>query len=492
MKTEKYSPGSTPCQDGDHVRLKRTMGLRNGIGVIMGMIIGSGIFVSPKGVLEHSGSIGGSLLIWTFCGFIALLGSLSYAEIGSIIPVSGGPYAYTLRAFGEFPAFMMMWLNVFVRSPIGMAVVAIAFGNYIIDPFYSHCDQQPETVIKLLAIFAIVGTVALNCVSIQWATRLLDSLSFTKMIALAAIIIAGIIKLGIDYQAGRSSKFSEPFKRTNTNPGEWALGFYAGMFSYSGWHSLNFVAEEIKNPNRNLTLAIVISVPMVTFLYVMTNFAYFAVLEADLVLESNAVAVTFANKLFGVMSWCMPLLVALSTLGTLNSSFIVLPRVIFVAARQGHLPHCLSLVSLKYITPITACIFTGLLTGIVVIFSVDLYKLISFFAFLEISMLVVPVIGLLYLRWKHPDIPRPVKVHKIVHMSFLSVSVVTLILPFYVDPLGTMYGILFVLTGVPAYWFGITWKNKPAIIQKNIDYTTIGLQKLFFAAKTDALVIETG
>ncbi|XP_074642600.1 large neutral amino acids transporter small subunit 1-like [Tubulanus polymorphus] len=489
MEADKDSPQS---QDGDHVRLKRTLGLRNGICLIMGIIIGSGIFVSPKGVLEHTGSIGASLLLWTFCGFIALLGSFSYAEIGSVIPVSSGPYAYTLRAFGEIPAFMVMWMIVVVRGPVSMAILAITCGNYIIEPFFPLCDQQPEAAVKLIAIIAIIGTVALNCVSVKWATRLQDSLSFTKIIALAAIIIAGIVKLVIDYQAGRSSKFKEPFKRTNTNPAEWALGFYAGMFSYAGWYNLNYVVEEIKNPNRNLTLAIVISVPMVTFLYVMTNLAYFAVLEQDLVLESNAVAVTFGNKLFGVMAWCIPLLVALSTLGSLNGSSIVAPRVIFVAARRGHLPHSLALVSLRYVTPITACIFTGLLTVIIVIFSVDLYRLISYFSFLDMFMLIVPVIGLLHLRWKHPDIPRPVKVHNIVHLSFLFVSVVTLILPFYVDPLGTVYGILIVLTGLPAYWFGVTWKNKPAFIQKYIYYSTIGLQKLFFAAKTDAVLIETG
>ncbi|XP_074643208.1 Y+L amino acid transporter 2-like isoform X2 [Tubulanus polymorphus] len=355
MEAEKDSPQS---QHGDHVRLKRTMGLRNGIGLIIGIIIGSGIFVSPKGVLQHTGSIGASLLLWTFCGFIALLGSFSYAEIGSVIPVSGGPYVYTLRAFGDFPAFMMMWMNVVIREPVSLAVIAITCGNYVIEPFFPLCNQQPEAAVKLIAIIVIIGTAALNCVSIKWATRLQDSLSFTKIIALAAIIIAGVVKLVIDYQAGKTSKFNEPFKDTVYNPGEWALGFYAGMFSYSGWCNLNYVVEEIKNPNRNLTLAIVISISMVTFLYVMTNLAYFAVLAPDVVLESNAVAVTFGNKLFGVMSWCNPLLVALSTLGSLNGSSIVAPRVIFVAARQGHLPHCLSLVSLKYVTPITACIFT--------------------------------------------------------------------------------------------------------------------------------------
>ncbi|XP_074643447.1 Y+L amino acid transporter 2-like isoform X2 [Tubulanus polymorphus] len=464
MESAKHSSQS---QDGGDVRLKRTIGLRNGIGLIVGMIIGSGIFVSPKGVLQHTGSIGASLLLWTFCGFIALLGAFSYAEIGSVIPVSGGPYVYTLRAFGEFPAFMMMWMMVVIRESVSVAVVAIACGNYIIEPFFPLCGQQPEAAVKLIALIVIIGTVALNCVSVKWATRLQDSLSFTKIIALAAIIIAGVVKLVIDFQVGRTSKFSEPFKGTNYNPGEWGLGFYTGMFSYSGWSSLNYVVEEIKNPNRNLTLAIVISISMVTFLYVMTNLAYFVVLAPDVVLESNAVAVTFGNKLFGVMSWCIPLLVALSTLGSLNGGFVVAPRVIFVAARQGHLPHCLALVSLKYVTPITACIFTGLLTVIVVVFSVDLYKLISYFSFLSTLMLVVPVIGLLYLRWKHPDIPRPVKVHIIVHLSFLFVSVITLILPFYVDPLGVVYGILIVvLTGLPAYWFGVIWKNKPAIIQK--------------------------
>jgi amino acid transporter len=128
--------------------------LRNGIGIIVGIIVGSGIFVSPRGVLQQCGSIGLSLIVWGTCGLTALLGGLCYAELGTSIPTSGGPYSYILAAFGPLPAFLILWVTVLIRIPAGNAIMALTFANYALYPFFPNCEP-PNDAKRILATLAV-------------------------------------------------------------------------------------------------------------------------------------------------------------------------------------------------------------------------------------------------------------------------------------------------------------------------------------------------
>ena len=156
---------------------------------------------------------------------------------------------------------------------------------------------------------------------------------------------------------GNVTHFKNPWEGSQTSPGYIALSFYSGLFSYSGWTYLNFVTEELKDPYRNLPRAIYISLPLVTVVYGLANTAYFAVLSTNEILESNAVAVTFGNRLFGFMSWIMPLSVVCSTFGGLNGGIFASSRLYFVGARSGHLPSFLSMINIDYLTPMPSIVF---------------------------------------------------------------------------------------------------------------------------------------
>ena len=144
----------TSDSDSGKVKLKKELGLHNGVAIIVGVIIGSGIFVSPKGVLQEVGSVGGSLIIWTLCGVISLIGAMCYAELGTCILKSGADYAYIGEAFGPLPGFLYLWVALLIIIPTGNAITSLTFANYILQPIFPDCDP-PDNAIRILAAMAI-------------------------------------------------------------------------------------------------------------------------------------------------------------------------------------------------------------------------------------------------------------------------------------------------------------------------------------------------
>lgn len=154
---EKLMSSSSGGGGGEGVKMKRDVGLIGGVAVIVGTMIGSGIFASPKYVLSFSGSVGMALVVWTLCGILAMCGALSYAELGTMIPTSGGESTYLKESFGGLPSFMYIWTACIVIKPSQVAIVCLIFGQYVVNPFFADCADRPEVqvIVKLLAAFAI-------------------------------------------------------------------------------------------------------------------------------------------------------------------------------------------------------------------------------------------------------------------------------------------------------------------------------------------------
>jgi L-type amino acid transporter 5 len=295
------------------------------------------------------------------------------------------------------------------------------------------------------------------------------------------IIGIGFYQLG----QGQFEYLENSFAGTNTSPGSIALGFYSGLFSYAGWNSLNFVTEEIKNPYKNLPRAIWISIPLVTIIYVFVNIAYFTVLSPEELLRSNAVAVTFADRMLGVMAWCMPLFVAASTFGGLNGGIFTSARLAFVGAREGHLPISIAMINTNLYTPIPALIF-GCLISIVMLVSKDVYVLINYTSFVESIFMGLSVISLLYLRWKKPKMHRPIKVLLILPIFFVLIIAFLVIFPLFTNAVECLVGIAIIATGVPVYMIMIAWKNKPKSFLRFTNQTTVLVQKVLLSVEEEA------
>ncbi|XP_039895292.1 cystine/glutamate transporter-like isoform X3 [Simochromis diagramma] len=241
--------------DEELVHLRREIGLLPAVSFIMGTVVGSGIFIAPKGVLMNSGSVELSLLVWGLCGVLSLFGALCYAELGTTFTKSGGHFTYLLETLGPLPAFLRLWVEFLFIRPASTSLVSLAFGHYVVEPFFAPC-AAPTMLIKLVSILGVIVylrvsvafLVAVNCWSVRMASHIQVSLTFIKMFALVLIIIPGIIAL----IKGKTENFQNGFEFESLTLDRLPLAIYNGLYAYSGWFYLNFVTEEVKNPSRML------------------------------------------------------------------------------------------------------------------------------------------------------------------------------------------------------------------------------------------------
>uniref|UniRef100_A0AC35TZ81 Large neutral amino acids transporter small subunit 1 n=1 Tax=Rhabditophanes sp. KR3021 TaxID=114890 RepID=A0AC35TZ81_9BILA len=468
------SPLKAPASTG--IKMKPQISLMSGVGIIVGVIVGSGIFVSPKGVLIEAGSVGLSLLVWFICGAFSTLGALCYAELGTTIPKSGGDYVYIYEAFGEVLAFLFLWISLIIVIPTSNAVMALTFANYILKGFYATC-AVPDEPVKLLAACTIMLLTYINCYNVKWATKTQDIFTFGKIAALIVIVAYGIVHV---FQ-GNWETFTYPtvLDDSNFDARHLALAFYSGVFCFSGWNYLNFVTEELKEPNKNLPRAIYISLPLVTIIYSMVNIAYFAVLSPDEILDSNAVAVTFAEKVMGSFKFLIPIFVAISCIGGLNGIIFTSARMFFAGARNRQLPYLLAMVNMKYLTPMPSLILLGTLS-VLMLLSSDVYALINYLAFAETSVVCMAVAGLIKMRITNPDLERPIKFNILIPITFFIICLFILFLPFLLGPYELLIGLGIILTGLPVYFIFVATTNKPKCLMVPWNATNRFIQKLLY------------
>ncbi|XP_076470410.1 b(0,+)-type amino acid transporter 1-like [Babylonia areolata] len=455
--------------------MKRDLGFISSVSIIVGTIVGSGIFVSPKGVLESTGSVGLSLVVWVGAGILALLGGLCYAELGTLIQKSGGEYAYLRAALGNVMAFLFTWVNVLVTRTSSLAIMVLTMAEYI-TPYFSACGDH-DSAKKLIACIACLLVGIINSYSTKLAARVQVLTTFIKTVALVVILVGGIVML---FQ-GKTSYLSSGFEGSSSNPSIIALAFYDALWAYDGWQNLNYVTEEVKDPGKTLPRANITAVLLVTLLYALTNVSYLTIMSTTELLEADAVAMLWGDRVLKTASVIIPISVIVSTFGSANGTAFTGGRTIFAAARDSNLPEVLSYIHVGKRTPLTSMTFS-IGVSLIMISIGDISSLIDFFSFVTWMFYGLTFLSLLVLRYKLRDAPRPYKVPIVIPVVMLCVAVYLVVAPIVDSPqIEFLYAFLFILAGVVVYVPFVRYQLKVP----GFDKVTMYVQLLMEVSPTD-------
>uniref|UniRef100_F6WSG2 Amino acid permease/ SLC12A domain-containing protein n=1 Tax=Ciona intestinalis TaxID=7719 RepID=F6WSG2_CIOIN len=440
-------------KSGEKLKLKEKIGLWAGIAVLTSSIVGSGIFVSPGGVLNAvHGSVGISLLVWILCGVVAALSSLCYCELGASLNTSGCDYGNFQLVYGNVVAYVYLITKAFINASAGISIQV--FVKYFISAFVGTDCPLPSILIKISSIFVTLSLAFINYRSVRSVLKAEIIFTVGKFLSMGIISVVGIYNLAQGNMVGQKN-FKGAFATDvlqDLTAKDIAVGFYQGIFPYAGWMSLNVVAEEMIDAPKNLPRATLLSLGIVTFMYLAVNVGYFSVLTVQELGTSSAVALTFANKALGPMAWLMPVTVCVSTLGNLCAGVLLKSRRAFVAARSGYMPKIFSMIHVKYHTP-GPSLFVGASTSIVFVLIGDVNTLIYAKGFMDWIFIGASAASVLILRYTRPDMHRPYKAPIIAPILACLFPIFFLVLPLLVKPpIFILYLVAFWLMILPIYY----------------------------------------
>ena len=466
-------------------KLQKTMGFSQGFLLIVGILIGSGIFLSPTLVAHSTKNMGVALMIWIACGLIALFGALCYCELGCAIKRAGGNYAYIFEAYGPLPAFLCSWTTVFLIDPAGIAAITLTFGTYAVKPFYD--DDAHAWLAKVLAASVIVIIAFVNCWSVKAAARAQAIFTFAQITAVLFVVILGIWQMAI----GKVDNIHHMFDSGNSTAvshfgsvqlGQLAIALYNGLWSYDGWSLVSNVTEEMHNLERNLFLSVITGIPFVVFCYVAVNLSLMTVLTRDEIANNPTVVITFVQKILGTkVSYIMPVFVALSCYGAANGTVFACGRLTLAAAREGHMPEVFGMIHKKRLTPIPAVILSSLIAGLLLVpDGSNLESLIGYFNFACWTIYGMSIFAVIVLRIRRPEMDRPFRIWLIIPIIMSLVSLFLVSIPFVERPVQGAISIAVILFGVPVYFLLVYMRSRHCSCFVNcVKGFNSGIQKAF-------------
>ncbi|CAF3642510.1 unnamed protein product [Adineta steineri] len=454
------------------VNRQPTMGLLDAINLLLACIIGSGIFISAKAVLEYSGSYGLSIIVWIGCGLLCIMGALCYAELGCSYVSSGGDYTYLRVAFGNFLGFLRVWIEVVLSRPMIVVLSVLTASNYLVYWFYSTCTP-PDILVKCLSSLLLLFVGFINLTSAVWTNRLHQICNYFKIGSLLLVIGAGIYNM----IRGKTENFAEPFE--SSTYGKLPSALYAGLFPYAGWNYLNNAIDDLKDPKRILPRSIVISLSLCIIIYFLTFSSYFTALSAFDILISEATAVTFAERVFRPLLYIIPIGVTMSCVGAASGNIFTVVQMFNVAGRDGLMPFIFSMRHYKSNVPMIAIMFEIIISFIFLFFMSNIGQLIICVGMINWICILLAAVGLIVLRIKHPDRERPFKIPLIIPIVFIAVLVTLIVASAVTDLDNIKTSLTLLATAIPAYVFGVMWKKKPNSFNRKYNSFAITLQKIF-------------
>ena len=399
---------TAPSDDRAADRLPRVLGPFDAVAIVVGGIIGSGIFLKPGIVARELDSFGLILSVWIVVGLITLCGALALAELAAMLPHAGGPYVYLREAFGRLPAFLWAWTEVSIIRPGSIGALAAATAIYLNEIVPMHRLWQEAMAISIVLFLSMV-----NVVGTRWGAAVQNLTTVAKLGFLAFIIVLPLAVSGGTHHAEAA------FWPETWAPGLWksfGLAMIAVMWPYDGWINIAPVAEEIREPQRNVPLGLALGMTIVIAAYVLANVAYHVVLPVGVIARSEAVAHDVCSALLGEgVGKFVALGVACSTFGAANSNLLAGPRIFFAMARDGLLPVAIRRVHGRWQSPANAIWLQAVWT-VVLMLAAYAWQPNPLRAFDALTDLVIfggslfyalTVAAVFVLRRRHPEWNRP-------------------------------------------------------------------------------------
>lgn len=417
--------------------LKRSIGLGSALSIIVGTIIGSGIFFKQASVLDSAGSTFMALLAWILAGIITLTAGLTIAEIGAQMPYTGGLYVYIEKIYGRVLSFMAGWMQAIVYGPAMIAAVT-GFLSIMVTNLFG-IGTEWRIPIGLITIIAIGG---LNFLENKVGAAFTIITTIAKMIPIFAIIFCGICW---DEQNAVAQTVTE----LNRSTGGLGVAVLAALFAYDGWIFIANLGGEIKNPQKLLPKAIIIGITTVLVIYALITIGIFSFIPADKIHALGKNSTTYlADAILGPIGGkVLSVGIIISMLGTLNGEMLTFPRIIYAMAKRGDLPFSrfLSYVTPKGKAPVIATMLLITLTGIMMTFF-DPDYLSNLCVFTIYSFYVLAFFGLFILRYKNKD-QRPFSVpfYPLIPLVAIAGGLFVLVSQFFNDPAGVL-----LFTGITA------------------------------------------
>lgn len=470
----------------DRKHLIRGLGLVAAGSIIVGNVIGTGVFLKARVMTCNVGSPAWVITAWIAAGLLSLAGALTYAELTAMRPESGGEYVFLRETYGRLSSFLYGWMQIFIARPGSQAAAAMAFAiglndfldNKLAMPLggFSVAGMTFEfTTLQIVALMVILIFTTLNCLSVALNGRIATALTFVKL-ALIVFVAAGAFVLvsgnfvhfsmmnvgGTCEGVADSVNFGSP---SYTFLGGFAAAMLGALWGYDGWNNLTFVAGEVKDPNRNIPLAIIGSTILIIFLYVFAHIAYFYVLDPTAIAsvsKNSSVAKVVVSMFFGgnVASMATGGAIAfftvglmLSSLGTLHTSLMAGARVPYAMAKDGMMFRTFGNLSVNHV-PVSSVLMMGVLSSILALTgSFDtLTDYVIFGSWLFYALVTSTVF--IYRR-KFPDLPRPYRAwgYPVVPIVFLLVAGWLIVSTLITTPKQSFAGVALIILGLPVYYY---------------------------------------
>ncbi len=454
--------GTTRLKEAERPSLAQRLGLPTAIAVVIGSIIGSGIFLVPQKIALTLGDAGWILAVWIFGGLLSLAGALTNAEIAGMIPAAGGQYVYFREIYGDFPAFLYGWTTFIVYQTGSIAAIAVAFAKYL-GFFFPGLNAlqinfglfvMPEVGVKLVAIGAILFVTGVNYFGVQFGGFVQQLFTGLKVFAIAGIVFACFV-FGTHTGNLYTPFFSAASYHGTSLLSAFGIALVAVLWAYDGWNSVTYLAGEVKEAQRNIPIALVAGTSAVIVIYVLANLAYMYVLPVSHIAHSQLVASDAISQFFGTNGAALiAIAVMISTFGTVNATTMTTARVYFAMAKDKLFFKGISRVHPRYKTPHVSLLVQGAWASILTLTG-TYDQLFTYVIFASWLFYALGTFGIFVLRKKRPDAPRPYRTvgYPIVPAVFVIVAVWFVFNTIITDPRDSLIGLGLVLLGVPAYLY---------------------------------------